>query len=301
MTNFSGWGAALHRAAVAAMATGAALWLGGCAVQHGGNGRVQIGVDDAALFGRVVQSFQLPGGGEARLRSLGGRYSVKLESQMRVIPVDNAAVAELHAVHAVGDQTVIVLTKSLPSCPYKNQLIALRGNEALSWDMGDCWHHPEVRELPGGLAWDYVQDNGSAQRFVYQNGRLTRGDLSALQLASARKTAPPPPGTGAPLREGRAPAGQGPRYLPPPPSAAVEGSAPETGKPSPSGSAAAAAAAATAAADEGNRTAPPPRAALAGPTARATPGAARPRDPAPARPLEFQAQEQKPLRIILDR
>jgi len=285
MKNFRVAEAVLRGAAV----VGAGLWLAGCAVQHGGNGQVQFSVDDAAIFGQVVQSFRLPDGSEARLRMLGGRYSVKLERQMRVIPVEGGAtVAELHSVHSVGDRTVIVLTKSAPSCPYKNQLIALRGNEALSWDAGDCWHKPEVRATPDALALDYVQDSGGAQRFVYQDGRLQSGHLSPVQLASVRQGGQSS-GAGASARQdGQGIPAQAPRYVPGLPSAAVEASLP------------AAAASGAAPAQDVPRAATPARAAAAArPAARAA--AAAPRDMPPARPLEFQAQEQKPLRIVLDK
>lgn len=266
----------------AALVAALAALSAGCAVQPGRNGAPQFSLDEAALFGQVVQSFTLPDGSEARLRVAAGRHSLKLERQMRVIPVDNALTAEVHSVHTVGNRTVIVLTKSTSACPYQNQVIAWRGSEALSWDTGDCRHAPAVRLTAGTLALDYPQDNGGAQRFVYQDGRLDRGTLSAAQVAALAPAAGAAPGNAAVVPP------QAQRYVPGLPAA------PAAGAPAPSAAVAPPDRRTAATAPSADRPAVRPVAAAVPVTAPAAP-------PRPSRPLDFQAQEQKPVRIILDK
>ena len=243
----------------------ASVLMGGCAVQKNPRGQTQISFDEAEVFGQEVQSFRLPDGSEAKLRQLNGRYSLKLQKQWKVIPVDNAVVAEAHSVYTVGGRTVILLTKSSPQCRYQNQLIAIRDNEALNWDLGDCLHAPDVKTYADSMTLDYPRDGGGGTRFVYQEGRLRHGGYSGVAPNAAPVSVAPMP-TGAP------------RYLPGLPSAPKADDRPV-------------------ASTEDARTPGKPVARPSKPPAavRTAP------PPAPAKPLEFQTQEQKPVRIILDK
>lgn len=246
----------------------ASTLLGACAVQKNGRGQTQISFDEAEVFGQVVQSFRLPDGSEAKLRNLNGRYSIKLQKQLKVIPVDNAVVAEAHSVYTVGGRTVILLTKSSPQCRYQNQLIAIRDNEALNWDLGDCMHAPDVKAYADSMTIDYPRDSGGSTRFVYQEGRLRRGTYSG-----AAPSAPPPGSSAMPSDAAR--------YQPGVPSAPIPGDRPVTAATGPK---------------------PTSKPATDAPrTTKPAPATRTPAAPAPAKQLEFQTQEQKPVRIILDK
>lgn len=243
----------------------------GCAVKKNQAGHIEFRLDDAELLGKVVQTFRMPDGSEARLRVLNGRYSIKLQKQLTVIPIDNAAQAEVKSVHQVGNRALVLVAKSTAQCGYQSQLVAIQDLEALSWDFGDCFHAPEARTYPDSATFDIRQDNGSTTRFTYQDGKLMRGAFQGTPPGA-------PPAGAAPV-----PAGA-PRYVPGLPSGAVAGDKPAANKVAPATPVKAAPVAESKPAATPAKTTSAPRSA-----------------PAPAKALDFPTQEQKPVRIILDK
>lgn len=243
----------------------AAAALAGCAVQGGQAGRpITVGLDEAELLGQTVASFKLADGGEGRLRLFNGRYTIKLQRHFKVLAVEQAQVAKVLAAEAVGGRTLLVVEKGTNGCPYKTQLFAIQGGEALSWDFGDCRTQPQMRFGADEATFDHVQGR-RVTRFTYKDGRLLRGDFTLPPEPAAL----PPPAQA----QGSLPPLGGPRYVPglPVSAAALLG------------------AAAPAAVERPAATARPVSAAAPAPAPR----------PAPA-PV-FTNQEQKPIRIVLDK
>lgn len=261
-----------------AMGRGAAVLaatvaLAGCAVQGGQAGRpLTVGLDEAELLGQTVGSFKLADGGEGRLRLYNGRYTIKLQRHFKVLAVEQAQVAKVLAAEAVGGRTLLVVEKGTNGCPYKTQLFAIQGGEALSWDFGDCRTQPEMRFGADEATFDHVQGR-RVTRFTYRDGRLLRGDFT---LPAEPPALLPPAQTPTQTQtQGVSPQPGGPRYVPGLPVSA----APLLGT----------AAAAPAAPERAAATARP----------AATPAPAPAPRPAPA-PV-FTSQEQKPIRIVLDK
>lgn len=237
---------------------GALLISTGCAIQKNRAGNMEFLIDDAEILGKVVQTFNMPDGSEARLRVLNGRYSIKLQKQLTLIPVDNAAQAEVKAAYQVGNRALILVGKSNPRCFYQSQLIAIQNQEVLNWDLGDCSHVPEARFYTDGATFDIRQDNGTTLRYTYQDGRLTRGSFNG-----------PPPGSAIP--------NSAPRYVPGSPNAPEAGDKTSNTK--------------NTAPKSTQNTEPKPTPKTSTTT----------RTPAPLKQLDFPNQEQKPIRIILDK
>lgn len=247
----------------------AAVALAGCAVQGGQAGRpMTVGLDEAELLGQTVGSFKLADGGEGRLRLFNGRYTIKLQRHFKVLAVEQAQVAKVLAAEAVGGRTLLVVEKGTNGCPYKTQLFAIQGGEALSWDFGDCRTQPEMRFGADEATFDHVQGR-RVTRFTYKDGRLLRGDFTL----PAEPAALPPPAQAQAQAQGSSPPPGGPRYVPGLPGSA----APLLGTAAP---------------------AAPERTAA---TARPAPAAAPAPPPRPAPAPVFTSQEQKPIRIVLDK
>lgn len=248
-----------------------AIIISGCAIQKDRSGALKFEVDEAAILGNILQTFRLPDGSEARLREANGRISLKLQKQMTVIPIENAVLAEARSVASVGGRTLIVVTKAMPGCTYTTQLIAIQGLEVLTWDFGDCTHAPTMQVVGDTAFFDHRQDNGSTLRFIYQNGRIGRTNISSQTQPSTT----PPVGTVSNPANVIVPLGA-PRYRP---SLPVEASRSERTS-------------STEAAPRNNT--------ASSVTARPV-ASTRPASPSPAKALEFPTQELKPIRIILDK
>lgn len=240
--------------------------LGGCAVQKGPGGQVRIGLDEAEILGQELGTFRLGDGTEGKLRVLNGRYSVKLQSRFRIIPLDNAAFARISAVHEVSGRTLLVLEKSERGCDVKTHLLSIRGSEVLSWDLGDCQSRPKITAGEDHVTFDYSNAMRTT-RFIYRDARLLRGDLPIQGPLTNDGT----------NRQGGIPPGA-PRYQP--------------GVPVPAPSTMVAA---------GRREAP--AIAPAGePIKRSAPSnQTRPTPALPSKALDFPTQEQRPVRIVLDK
>lgn len=252
----------------------------GCAVQKLPGGKVSIGIDNAELLGQNVATFKLDDGSEGRLRVLGGKYSIKLQQWFRVVDIPHATAVRLLSSDSVAGRTLLVLEKTDRSCNNKTQVMSIKGADVLIWDIGYC-RRPEISIQEDQAFFDFA--NGArTTRFIYRDAALFRGEFATFAMRSP--AAPSRAGEGRP--EGRTEARTeartegGPRYVPGPPVAAPQprdsgtGSAPQTSTAS----------------------APRPSTARTRPTA-----SPRPALPAPARTLDFPIQEQKPIRIVLDR
>lgn len=240
--------------------------MSGCAVHKGPGGQVRIGLDEAELLGQEVGDFRLGDGTEGKLRVLNGRYSVKLQSRFRIIPLDNATFARISAVHEVSGRTLLILEKSERGCEVKTHLLSIRGSEVLSWELGDCKSRPKVTAGEEHVVFDY-SNSMRTTRFIYRDARLVRGEIPVQGPLAAE---------GKP-RQGAIPQGA-PRYLP-----GIPVQAPGT---------------LTAAGRKDH----PSIAAAGEPAKRPAPVTQpRPTTPLAGRPLEFPTQEQRPVRIVLDK
>ena len=266
----------------AALLSCAAL-VGGCAVQTDRRGQLQFQVDNAELFGQTVQTFTLPDGSEARLRVLNGQYSIKLQKYMRVIPLENATDVKVRSTAVIDGRGVIVIDKAERNCGFKMHLISVKGSEVLAWDFGDCQTAPTVNLYADGATFDFAYPNRTI-RYTYQNARLVRNDYNGAPPG-------PPAASAGPVASGA------PRHVPGLPSA-------PNGE-RPGGPATSAAAASGATAPASARPTAAPRTASAAPAAPArrnppAPTTSRTPTPAPSTAMNFPAQEQKPVRIVLD-
>ena len=237
----------------------------GCAVQHQANGKVTIGLDEAQLFGRQIEAFRLRDGSTGALRVLNGVYSVKFDSHAQVVPVGRASTARIVNTAQVGDRLTVLVEKAEQGCAYKYQFITLRGSEVNTWDLtGDCQTVPNVTLGEDGAQRVDFWLRNQVKRFKYVDGRLLRFDIPMSSLV-APDPAPPPATAGTP----------------------------RTGAKNASSSAAPARA---------TRKSPPPRpSAGIEPSAAPRPVAAPAVAPPVSPKLEFGAQEEKPVRIVLDK
>jgi hypothetical protein len=191
--------------------------------------------------------------------------------------------ARVLSADTVGGRTLVVLEKSERNCNYKTQLLSIQGAEVLMWDFGDCNTKPVAAISPEQALFDFVQPQRTI-RFTYRDSRLMRGEYP---------TQPADPLGGAAALSGAPVDANARRYVPGPPVAALPASAPK--------------AADSSGAKAPAKAAPASSLALArSTTAAATPAttaapAPRPAPPAAAKALDFPAQEQKPVRIVLDK
>ncbi|TXH46114.1 MAG: hypothetical protein E6Q92_02445 [Burkholderiaceae bacterium] len=277
----------------------AAMLLAGCAVQQHSGGTVSVGIDDAELFGQTVAQFKLADGSDGRLRLHQGRYSIKLQRYFKVIPVDRAQAARLVSAQVLDGRSVLVLEKGAPGCPFQTQVMAIEGSEVLSWDLGDCRNAPQIQVSGGEMAFDFPQGQRLV-RYIYRDRRLLRAEAQLPSAGPGQALA-----SGLPERSGMPPsmnqtsaAGTGngmPRHVPGLPHP-VSVSQPQASASAASSPVALAQTAASATAGSATAQAAKP---AAKPAAAPQPGPA----PAPrqaAAPV-FTTQEQKPIRIVLDK
>jgi len=161
------------------------LLLGGCATRSNSGSVAQYGLDQAAIFGNLVDEFVLPDGSEASIRQFQGRYSVKLQKYFRVVDIDKATGLRFRSAQMVDGYTLIVLEKSQRNCPSMTHLLAIRGTEVRAWDLGNCRSWPETTILQDAAIFDVPEGRGTT-RYRFTDGRLLYGD--------APPPAPPVPG-----------------------------------------------------------------------------------------------------------
>lgn len=259
-----------------ALASAALLIATGCAIQTNRNGQVEYQFDDAELLGKVVQTVRMPDGSQAKLRQLGDQLSVKLQKRLTVIPIQKATQADIVSVHQVGSRAVMRIGKSSPGCTYDTQLLALQGREVLSWDFGDCERTPKATVYADGITYDFTQGDGSIVRFTYhQEGRLTRTVIPSAQAGAYAEPVKPI-------------AGDAPRYVPGLPDKPTSGDRP-------------AATATNRAAAPAPEPQPQPRPAARTNQNTARSGSGSGSASGTNRIVDFPSQEQKPVRIVLDK
>lgn len=270
-----------------ALAAFAAL-IQGCAVQQGPNGSIVVGVDQAELLGRKIDSFTLPGGSTGSLRVVDNEYSLKLDQYFRVISIGRANTARVVKVEQVGDRATVLVVKSDNSCDYRYNLFSIKGSDVLSWEFfSDCKTQAALMKVDSEQQFDF-QGPYQVTRFVYRASQLFRSDIP---LNRTQQVAP-----------ASVPAGvAGPRYVPGAPSAGdVQSARPDLVKP-PVGvaepryvpGAPSVGTSKTAPPDPVKRVTGAPRTSPAPRPAQAT-------APQPAK-LEFPTVEQKAIRIVLDK
>lgn len=160
-----------------------------CAVQTGPNGQLKIGLDDAEIFGRKIATFKTVDGGEGSLRVLNGRYSMKLHSYAKIIPIDNVMTARILRADHIDGRTVVILEKGERYCNYKYTVMSILGNEVLSWDVGDCNTQAQLSADEHNVYLDFASRYSTA-RYAYRDMRLLRGEIPAGAIAAATPAAP---------------------------------------------------------------------------------------------------------------
>jgi hypothetical protein len=160
-----------------------------CAVQTGPNGQLKIGLDDAEIFGRKIATFKTVDGGEGSLRVLNGRYSMKLHSYAKIIPIDNVMTARILRTDHIDGRTVVILEKGERYCNYKYTVMSILGNEVLSWDVGDCNTQAQLSADEHNVYLDFASRYSTA-RYAYRDMRLLRGEIPAGAIAAATPAAP---------------------------------------------------------------------------------------------------------------
>ena len=160
-----------------------------CAVQTGPNGQLKIGLDDAEIFGRKIATFKTVDGGEGSLRVLNGRYSMKLHSYAKIIPIDNVMTARILRADHIDGRTVVILEKGERYCNYKYTVMSILGNEVLSWDVGDCNTQAQLSADEHTVYLDFASRYSTA-RYAYRDMRLLRGEIPAGAIAAATPAAP---------------------------------------------------------------------------------------------------------------
>lgn len=169
-----------------------ALTLSGCAIETQRNGKTVIGLDNAEIFGRQVETFNLGNGTTGALRSLNGEYSVKFDQYSRVVPVGRATSARIVGADRVGDSATVLIEKAEAGCQAKYQLISMRGAEVNTWDMtGDCRMQPKVARFGDELRILFDMPN-QWRFFVFKDGRLERFNLRPPPPEPVSKPEAPP-------------------------------------------------------------------------------------------------------------
>ncbi|WP_141118727.1 hypothetical protein [Pandoraea sp. PE-S2R-1] len=170
---------AMRRARVMAIgAMAVSLGLGGCAVTRNQNGNMTYGFDEASVFGTTVDTFKLADGSEGVLRRSNGKYTVKLERYMRVLPLGNAMTARLVRSETIGDRSVVVFETQENNCPFKYVLYAIQGSDVLGWTFGNCQDRPRADLVDNGraLVFDFP-GNGRLVRHTYMDSRLLQSAI----------------------------------------------------------------------------------------------------------------------------
>ncbi len=284
--------------------------LSACAVQTGPNGQLKVGLDDAEIFGRKISTFKTLDGGEGSLRVLNGRFSVKLHSYAKIIPIDNVMTARILRTHYIDGRTVVILEKGERYCNYKYTVFSILGNEVLTWDVGDCNTQAQISADDHNVYLDFY-GRYSNPRFVYRDMRLLRGEVPTRPVATTNPmptmpTLPKPNNSGSsnnpntpnnpnsagglPSTTASNPSSAGavgrPRYHPPLPILASTGTEAADAKPETRGDGKVE--------TKTSKESSPPKKTNTVAAGNSTP-------PALPQKMDFPMTEQKPVRIVLDK
>jgi hypothetical protein len=152
----------------------ASLLIGGCASHSNSGSIAQFSLDQAAVFGEVVDSFVLPDGIEGSIRRFNKNYSVKLQRNSRVIDIELATQVKFRSAQPVDGYTLIMLEKAERNCQSKTHLLAIRGAEVRAWDFGNCRTWPEST-ISSDAATFYVEEGAGTIQYQFTGGRLLYG------------------------------------------------------------------------------------------------------------------------------
>ncbi|MDM8359529.1 hypothetical protein FP568_21835 [Pandoraea pnomenusa] len=286
----AGWGArtAMRRAGLLSVIV-TTFTLGGCAVTKNSQGNTVYGIDQASLFGTVVDTFKLADGSEGNLRRSNGQYSLKLERYMRVLPLQNAITARVVRNEVIGDRSVVVVETQERNCPFKYVLYAIQDSDVLGWTFGNCADRPRADLIDQGraLVFDFP-GNGRLVRHTYTDSRLLQSAIPVPPGVDVRRK----PFADASLKAIDDPADAN-RFIPAPPQAA---GATANNNPAPARHAPARRQARNTGTTAPANNAPAPNT----PTTVASSGRTVPGLPsAPSAGLTFGAEEVKPVRVDL--
>lgn len=172
------------------------LILGGCAIKTSnsvfGQGRQEIDIDYAVLFGEELASFSMADGEKATLRRLQNTYSLKLEKYAKVIDIPYATSAKLVMTEAIGDTTLIVIAAPRNGCPMRHMLYSIAGKTGNFWELGGwdgCKTAPEISRRDDTFFFDYPAPVTGQYRQTYYGGALS----NAKFLPTARRQPAPTP------------------------------------------------------------------------------------------------------------
>jgi len=152
----------------------ASLLLGACATRSNSGSIAQYSLDQAAIFGDVVDAFVLPDGSEGSIRRFNNNYSIKLQKHSRVVDIERATQVKFRSAQSVDGYTLIVLEKAERNCQGKTHLMAIRGTKVRSWDFGNCRTWPES-EIASDAATFYVEEGAGTIQYQFTGGRLLYG------------------------------------------------------------------------------------------------------------------------------
>jgi hypothetical protein len=234
----------------------------GCAVQMKPNGPITIDPDYPEIFGREIGNFSLPNDQVGKLREWNGDYSIKLPKYFKVISLLNAKTARIVRSDKVGDRTVVVIEKSERQCNYITQIMSILDSSVLTWDFGDCSIQPIITTNDDSLTFDYPKGRNTV-RFTYRDSRLVRSEFAGTHPTIKSDTLAP---LGASIIVPRPD-----RYIPSPPILVMPGIS-----------------------TIATTSVVPVDRKPVSPSSNTRPST-------PQRPLEFPVEEQKPIRIVLDK
>lgn len=187
----------LARNAALALALSAALLGAGCVTVSGGPLVRGSGVAPTAQ-GAPVGSFKMADGSTGFLYLHNGRYSLAIPGYRNPFAVEGRNVT-VRGSEVVGDRTVLLLQKSDYGCALETHVAAFRGQEVLSWIVGDCRNPPAVTVETDRMLLDFPAGTSRITRFIYENGRLDRTELALDSRAgqppqASRAATQAPPG-----------------------------------------------------------------------------------------------------------
>ncbi len=281
-----------------------------CAVQTGPNGQLKVGLDDAEIFGRKISTFKTLDGGEGSLRVLNGRFSVKLHSYAKIIPIDNVMTARILRTDYIDGRTVVILEKGERYCNYRYTVFSILGNEVLTWDVGDCNTQAQISADEHNVYLDFY-GRFSNPRFVYRDMRLLRGEVLSRAVAapspmSAMPSLPRPNNSGSTNNPNNPNnpnySGNGANNTANSPSAAASPGRPRYHPPLPilAGRGADTVDAKLEARGDGNAETKTPKESMS-PRKTNTVATGSPTPPTLPTRMDFPMTEQKPVRIVLDK
>jgi len=149
----------------------------------GAQNQLQNSNDAALAITSQKAEFILPDGTQGSVEQLNGKYAIRFQNNARLLAIENATSVKFRSAQVVAGYTLIVLDQSSPQCPKSLRLMALRGNQIQSWDIGNCKVSAEV-SVDSYVAHFDVPDGKMATRYEFTEGRLNTFQVAYTPLLS---------------------------------------------------------------------------------------------------------------------